>query len=186
MNLLKTHEEILERLTELASKEKAFEERGQFRNIQKMIYEELEIIEKLKKMDVSDNIESNKKDAIDAYKLGVGKLLIGQRGSGITSTLIDECIKYDKPLLFKTPHQSNLFKKQYPMLKTYCYESTDDMRECGTKEVCVELLMYDLNRESINKELDKIRHKVTSICTVGISYHNINNEQDHFIHGNNK
>ena len=57
MNLLKTHEEILERLTELASKEKAFEERGQFRNIQKMIYEELEIIEKLKELKVSDNIE---------------------------------------------------------------------------------------------------------------------------------
>lgn len=232
MNLLKTHEEILERLTEIASKENKFEERSQFINIQKMIKEELTIIEKLKESEICDKnklickIKSQlqdiknqligkpcvmgksleekesvlidglyklayskdepdlKQNDIDAYKLGVGKLLIGQRGSGVSSTLIDECIKYKRPLLFKTQKQADLFKTRNPSLRAYCYD-TEKETEYYNEEVCVELLLYDCDSKLISEELDKIKHNVKSICTVGLSYHNKNNESEHFIHGVN-
>lgn len=176
MNLLKTHEEILERLTEIAIKETKFEERGQFMNVQKMIREELGIIEKLKEAKIVEFTDVN------AYELGVGKILIGQRGSGVTSTLIDECIKYDRPLLFKTQRQADLFKGQYPTLDAYCYDSMEDIGGYSAKEVCVELLMYNPNKDLIDKELEKFRHRVASICTVGVSHDNSNNESDKFMH----
>lgn len=198
MNLLKTHEEVLERLTEIASKETKFEERSQFMNIQKMIKEELTIIEKLKESESLDNSSNQdrefnnfcdrlidlKQSDIDAYKLGVGKLLIGQRGSGVSSTLIDECIKYNRPLLFKTQKQADLFKTRNPSLRAYCYD-TEEETEYYNEEVCVELLLYDCDSKLISEELDKIKHNVKSICTVGLSYHNKNNESEHFIHGVN-
>ena len=55
MNLLKEHMNILERLTELASKEKEFNERGQFMNIQKMMQYEVEMIGDLKRLDIVTN-----------------------------------------------------------------------------------------------------------------------------------
>lgn len=131
-----------------------------------------------------DRLIDLKQDDIDVYKLGVGKLLIGQRASGVSSTLIDECIKYNRPLLFKTQKQADLFKTRNPSLRAYCYD-TEEETEYYNEEVCVELLLYDCDSKLISEELDKIKHKVKSICTVGISYHNKNKESEHFIHGVN-
>ena len=57
--LLKRHEEILKKLTEKASKETGFDERGQFINLQKMIYSEIgfinniiDLIDKCKKVEL--------------------------------------------------------------------------------------------------------------------------------------
>ena len=131
-----------------------------------------------------DRLIDLKQSDIDAYKLGVGKLLIGQRGSGVSSILIDECIKYKRPLLFKTQKQADLFKTRNPSLRAYCYD-TEEETEYYNEEVCVELLLYDCDSKLISEELDKIKHNVKSICTVGLSYHNKNNESEHFIHGVN-
>jgi len=48
--LLKQHEEILKKLTDKASKETDFGERGQFINLQKMINNELEAINDLNRI----------------------------------------------------------------------------------------------------------------------------------------
>ena len=107
--LLKQHEEILKKLTDKASKETDFGERGQFMNLQKMINNEIVAINDLKR--AYKESESNK---LCAYKLGVGKILIGQRGSGISSTLIDECLKYNRPLIVERESRVNQLVEKYP------------------------------------------------------------------------
>ena len=54
--LLKQHEEILKKLTDKASKETDFGERGQFINLQKMINNELDANYGLLKSDQFENI----------------------------------------------------------------------------------------------------------------------------------
>ncbi len=62
MNLLKEHMDILKRLTTIASKETQFNERGQFMNIQKMVDNQIRVIERLKEFDV--NVEEEVNDEV--------------------------------------------------------------------------------------------------------------------------
>ena len=169
--LLKRHEEILKKLTEKASKETGFDERGQFMNLQKMIYSEIGFINNI--IDLIDKSDSNK---LCAYKLGVGKIIIGQRGSGISSTLIDECLKYDRPLIVEFKSKAEQLEKLYPDLRVgwlfnegNYFESNKDIKWYD-EQVNVELFTCKNNIDILTKTIDKIRARVRLIITVGISY----------------
>lgn len=177
MNLLKTHEEILERLTEIASKEIGFDERGQFMNLQKMIHSEIGFIEKLKELK-----EENDSNKLCAYKLGVGKIIIGQRGSGISSTLIDECLKYDRPLIVEYPKRAEQLKKEYQNLKLgYLIKNFNEARlelmsankediKWDEEQISIDLCAHGNDIDIISRTIEDIKCKVGAIGTVGISY----------------
>lgn len=169
--LLKQHEEILKKLTDKATKETDFNERGQFINIQKMIENELEAIIDLNR--IYKESDSNK---LCAYKLGVGKILIGQRGSGISSTLIDECLKYNRPLIVERKSRAEQLAKQYTELKVAWliddgnyFESNKEIKWCD-EQVNVDLFTCRNNVNTLTKMIDKIKSRVGAIGTVGISY----------------
>ena len=175
--LLKQHEEILKKLTDKAGKETNFDERGQFMNLQKMISNELNSIADLK--GIYKESESNE---LCVYKLGVGKILIGQRGSGISSTLIDECLKYNRPLIVESNHRAEQLSKQYPNL-ALAYFIKDFNKDC-LEFMNVNKEIVDLKDSQVNVELGKtnnlygyivgrinvIKTKVGVIGTVGLSY----------------
>jgi len=169
--LLKQHEEILKKLTDKATKETDFNERGQFINIQKMIENELEAIIDLNR--IYKESDSNK---ICAYKLGVGKILIGQRGSGISSTLIDECLKYNRPLIVERKSRAEQLEKLYPELRVgwlidegNYFESNKDIKWCD-EQVNIELFTCKNNIDILTKMINKIKPRVGAIGTVGVSY----------------
>ena len=169
--LLKQHEDILKKLTDKASKETDFGERGQFMNLQKMINNEIVAINDLKR--AYKESESNK---LCAYKLGVGKILIGQRGSGISSTLIDECLKYNRPLIVERESRVNQLVEKYPNLKVgwivrngNYVESNKDIKWCD-EQVNVELFTCRNNIDILTKMIEKIKARVGAIGTVGFSY----------------
>lgn len=175
--LLKQHEEILKKLTEKASKESLFDERGQFMNLQKMVDAELRFIKQLNEL-----IEESESNELCAYKLGVGKILIGQRGSGISSTLIDECLKYNRPLVVESKHRAENLVKQYPNLMV-AYFIKDFTKNClelmnanketvnwNNKQVNVELnTTNNINKDIIGR-INGVKSKVGIIGTVGFSY----------------
>lgn len=174
--LLKQHEDILKKLTDKASKETDFGERGQFMNLQKMVTNETFTIKELK--DLASKDESNK---LCAYKLGVGKILIGQRGSGISSTLIDECLKYNRPLIVESNHRAEQLSKLYPNL-TLAYFIKDFNKDClalmnvnkeivdfSDAQVNVELNTTNNINKDILEKVKLIKPMVGIIGTVGIS-----------------
>ena len=175
--LLKQHEEILKNLTDKASKETDFNERGQFINIQKMIDMEIKFIERLKEL--GETTDSNN---LCAYKLGVGKILIGQRGSGISSTLIDECLKYNRPLIVSSKHRAEQLSKQYPKLRL-CFlirdfnkngygimNTSEDVINLDNEQVNIDLQVgYDISKD-ISEKVKEIKQIVGAIGTVGVSY----------------
>lgn len=184
--LLKQHEDILKKLTDKASKETDFGERGQFMNLQKMINNEIVAINDLKR--AYKESESNK---LCAYKLGVGKILIGQRGSGISSTLIDECLKYNRPLIVEFGQRANL-AKEYPNLRvarfvkdTEYFESSESNIDWTKEQVNIDLITCRNNIEAMSKMVEKIRARVGAIGTVGVSYE-IEEEHTNWHHANSK
>lgn len=175
--LLKQHEDILKKLTDKASSETEFGERGQFMNLQKMISNELYAIADLNR--IHKEKDSNK---LCAYKLGVGKILIGQRGSGISSTLIDECLKYNRPLIVESKHRAENLVKQYPNLMV-AYFIKDFAKNClelmnanketvnwNNEQVNVELNTTNNINKDITGRINRIKSKVGIIGTVGFSY----------------
>lgn len=190
--LLKQHEDILKKLTDKANKETDFGERGQFMNLQKMINNEIEAIDDLKR--IYKESELNK---LCAYKLGVGKILIGQRGSGISSTLIDECLKYNRPLIVESNRRAENLVKQYPNLMV-AYFIKDFTKNClelmnanketvnwNNKQVNVELnTTNNINKDIIGR-INGIKSKVGIIGTVGISYE-IEEEHENWIPRNSE
>ena len=147
--------------------------RGEIINLQKAMLNELEIIELLKKED-SNNL--------CAYKLGVGKILIGQRGSGISSTLIDECLKYNRPLIVSSKHRAEQLSKQYPKLRL-CFlirdfnkngygimNTSEDVINLDNEQVNIDLQVgYDISKD-ISEKVKEIKQIVGAIGTVGVSY----------------
>jgi hypothetical protein len=142
---------------------------------------------------LKDLIESDDSSKLCAYKLGVGKILIGQRGSGISSTLIDECLKYNRPLIVETKHRAEQLVKQYPNLMTV-YFIRDFEKDC-LELMNVNKEIVNLNDTQANVELNNnnnvykhtigringIKSKVGVIGTVGVSYE-IDEEQPIWFH----
>lgn len=79
MSMIKQHQEILKRLTDIAIEEKEFKERGQFMNIQKMIQAEIDILKSIEAINKFDNTLEELKKVSDI------------ENTIINSDMIDKC-----------------------------------------------------------------------------------------------
>jgi hypothetical protein len=157
MNLLKEHMNILEKLTELASKETQFNERGQFMNIQKMIEMQIRTIDRLKEFGIVEEEPKTDIPNRELHSYQGMKYLIGQRGCGHTYASIKVSAEKRIPILVHTSHQSNLLVKRakelgYNIPMPISMELSDINTRTNSKLIIDDHIFFS---SAINNELKK-------------------------------